>query len=197
VENTAGAGPAPAPGRRPATSTRSRPASQAAARRPGPGHPPPPAPRPSVPPAGSAARGEPDHHQPGDPADPAATEPARARHRRTASSPPAHTRRHRRLRRKPGHHAPCRNRNRRVNDLRVLRWIGHRRPTVTAGMYHRPDLLVRLAELAGSRVTARKARRDLPSGCQPHHSRLGAQPQLPCSIRTPARPMTSFISAAV
>jgi poly(3-hydroxybutyrate) depolymerase len=27
--------------------------------------------------------------------------------------------------------------------------------------------------------------------------RLGAQPQLPCSIRTPVRPMTSFISAAV
>ncbi len=29
--------------------------------------------------------------------------------------------------------------------------IGYRRPAVAAGMYHRPDLLVQLAELIGSR----------------------------------------------
>ena len=79
--------------------------SQTDARRPGPGHPPAPAPRPSLPPAGPAARGEPDHHQPGSPTDPAATGPAQTRPRRTTSGPPPHTGRHLRVRRTPRHHA--------------------------------------------------------------------------------------------
>jgi Rhodopirellula transposase DDE domain len=107
MERTAGAGPAPAAGQRPATGTRSRRPAQADARRPGPGHPPPPAPRSFLPSAGPAARGEPHHHQPGSPGDPAATGPARARRRRAASSPPLHTGRHFRVRRQPRHHAPA------------------------------------------------------------------------------------------